>query len=484
MGYRDGETHPRDVLSQSFVCPFAAAGVKGWGHVWMSTSEDPGYYDSLTMTVQSSGGFAQTWWYWNDYPELVWMRMANFEYFPPGGLPPGETWQFIVEARNDEGGPTVFCVDTLSLTFCCAEDHYEPYNDYYNAYPLVPGATYEVRICPLGDEDWFRFPVVQGQVITADLYNLPEDFDMNLYSSPSRQLCNNLSGTFDEHCYVFADSTGEWRVRVVGKGGATSNSPALLRVQVASFTLGPTSTPTFTATRTRTPTRTATRTPTPTRTPTRTATRTPTRTATPTPTRQGARRAFLPIIMKQRVAPGPTPTSTPTRTPTPGALVFSDNFNDGNLAGWTAQGGTWTNPGTYMRGKSNNTYAWNMRSEAGANVVYEGTVNLLSGKGAGIIARASADGTQSYFVFLNTERNAFEFGLNHPGWIMGSYPMTVQYNHQYRLKLVLNGNYLEGYLDGVRRMYGTYDLHSTGQFGAFVWDGEAAFDNMKAWALP
>jgi hypothetical protein len=222
------------------------------------------------------------------------------------------------------------------------------------------------------------------------------------------------------------------------------------------------------------------------------ATATPTR----TPTRLAPKRAFLPIIMKQRVAPGPTATPTrtatrtatrtrtPTRTPTPGALIFSDDFNDGNLAGWTAQGGTWTNPNTYMRGASNGTYAWNMRAETGSNVVYEGTVNLLSGKGAGIIARASADGTESYFVLLNAQRNAFEFCLNHTGWIFGSYPMTVQYNHPYHLKLVLNGNYLEGYLDGVRRMYGTYDLHASGQFGTFIWDGEAAFDNLKAWSIP
>jgi hypothetical protein len=230
----------------------------------------------------------------------------------------------------------------------------------------------------------------------------------------------------------------------------------------------------------------------PTATPTRTATRTPTR----TPTRLAPKRAFLPIIMKQRVAPGPTATRTrtatrtatrtrtPTRTPTPGALIFSDDFNDGNLAGWTAQGGTWTNPNTYMRGASNGTYAWNMRAESGSNVVFEGTVNLLSGKGAGIIARASADGTESYLVLLNAERNAFELWLNHEGWIFGSYPMTVQYNHPYHLKMVLNGNYLEGYLDGVRRMYGTYDLHSSGQFGTFIWNGEAAFDNVKAWSIP
>ncbi|MBC7231945.1 MAG: hypothetical protein H5T68_01695 [Chloroflexi bacterium] len=117
---------------------------------------------------------------------------------------------------------------------------------------------------------------------------------MNLYSSPSRQLCPNLHGTFDEHCQVIADSPGEWRVRVVGKGGATSNSPALLRVQVTDLVLQPTSTPTLTQTPVTTPTPTATdqvRT-------TRTPTTTPNTRATGTLTPALSQRVFLPMIMK------------------------------------------------------------------------------------------------------------------------------------------------------------------------------------------
>lgn len=84
LGYGlDGQTHPRDVLSQYIYVPFAAMGVKFLGHVFISTAEDPGHYDSLTMTVRSSGGFSQTLWVWNDAPELVWIPLA-FQYFPTG----------------------------------------------------------------------------------------------------------------------------------------------------------------------------------------------------------------------------------------------------------------------------------------------------------------------------------------------------------------------------------------------------------------
>ncbi|MBC7262151.1 MAG: PPC domain-containing protein [Chloroflexi bacterium] len=280
-------------IYQSFTCPFAAAGIRFQGWVLVSSAEESGRYDWLTLTVWSSGGFAYTLWAWNDFPNAIWTSRA-FDYFPTGGLAPGQTWQVILEAQNDSSNPTTFSVDEVSLTFCCAEDQYEPNNTYDTAYYLVPGVTYEVRMCPNGDEDWFRFPVVRGQVITAELYNLPEDFALNLYSSPSRQLCANIHGTIPEYCQVIADSTGEWRVRVIGVGGSTSSSPALLRVQVADLVLQPTSTPTLTRTPTATPTPTATgqiR-------PTRTSTTTPNMRATGTLTPALSQRVFLPVIIK------------------------------------------------------------------------------------------------------------------------------------------------------------------------------------------
>jgi uncharacterized repeat protein (TIGR01451 family) len=220
----------------------------------------------------------------------------------------------------------------------------------------------------------------------------------------------------------------------------------------------------------------------PTHTPTRTATRTRTTTATRTPS--ATLSAGTSTLTRTR-----TPTATPsaaTSTPTPlaGAAIFSDNFNDGDLAGWTSSGGTWTNPGTYMRGSRSDGYAWNMRAETGSNVIYEGTVNLLSGKGAGLVARASSDGTSSYCAVLDAADNAFRLCIDHEGWYMHSYQMTVEYNHQYRIKFVLNGNWFNVYLDGVKRLTGSYNRYDSGQFGVMVWDGEAAFDNLEARSAP
>jgi len=466
-----GRNNADDLLSQSVTCPFEAAEAYIDGWLWMQTT-DVGPFDTLRVTVQCRTSGPIAWSMPNDFPQLAW---AKFEagWTAPSICPPRDTCQLTVHATTDASLPTWFYVDDLSLALCCYPDNYEPYNDYRNAYALTLGATYEVRICPNGDEDWFRFPVVQGQVITADLYNLPDDYNMNLYSSPSTELCANLSGTSPEHCQVIADSTGEWRVRVVGVRGATGNSPALLRVQVTN---PPTPTPTGQVRPTRTPSATVTQTATPTRTPTRTPT------GTPTPTRTGAapRRIFLPVIMKQPVVPGPT--YTPTRTATPSA-IFADDFNDGDLAGWTPNGGTWFNPGEYMQA-AHTTVGYNVRSETGDNSVYEGTVILLSGNAAGLIFRASADGTANYCAVLDASANALRLCVNHSGGYLNYYPMTVEYGRPYRIKVVADGSKLDVYLDGMKRVSAEDTRYSTGKFGAYIRNGDAVWDSLEARALP
>lgn len=245
----------------------------------------------------------------------------------------------------------------------------------------------------------------------------------------------------------------------IGRGIPKLYLPIVMRQYAAP---GPTYTPTRTPTATRLPaSATPTRTPAPTRTPTRTAT-SPSATATPTRS--------------------PTPTAMPTPTGTP-RLIFADDFNDGDLAGWTSNGGTWTNPGTYMRG-THTTAGYNVRNESGSNVVYEGTVNLLSGNAAGLIIRASADGATNYCVVLDASVNRLKIGRNNAYWVAGSVPFTVQYNHPYKVKVVANGTLLEAYVDDVKLLSAQDPNLTTGRLGAYVHNGTAAFDDLKAWALP
>ena len=165
-------------------------------------------------------------------------------------------------------------------------------------------------------------------------------------------------------------------------------------------------------------------------------------------------------------------------------LIFSDDFDDGTLTNWTPNLGTWTNPGTYMRGEYALGNAWNVHSSTGSDIVYEGTVNLLSGNAVGLVFRSSADGTSSYDVILDAVVNVFKISKRTPYQVLASYPMTVQRNHPYTVKVVANGSTIEAYLDGVKRLTVTDSTYSSGQLGVVLFQATATYDDLQAWETP
>ena len=197
------------------------------------------------------------------------------------------------------------------------------------------------------------------------------------------------------------------------------------------------------------------------------------------------------------IVPLPTDTPTPTATPVgyrlylplimkmyPLTPIFSADFNDGRLTGWTPNMGTWTNPGTHMRGEYALGNAWNMRSETGSDIVYEGTLNLLSGNAVGLVFRSSADGTSSYDVILDAVDGVFKISKRPPYQVLASYSMAVQRNHPYRVKVMAKGNKIEAYLDGVKRLTVTDSTYSSGQLGVMLFQATATYDDLAAWELP
>jgi hypothetical protein len=164
-------------------------------------------------------------------------------------------------------------------------------------------------------------------------------------------------------------------------------------------------------------------------------------------------------------------------------LIFADDFNTGTLTGWTSSGGTWTNPGSYLQGVYLSDTAWNMKAISGTNIVYEGKVNLLSGNAVGLVFRSSASGTSSYAAILDTTQG-FKISRYSPHRILVSYPMTVSYNHWYTIKVVADGDTLEAYLDGVKRLSTTDTRYSSGQLGVMLHQGVTLYDDLQAWALP
>jgi uncharacterized repeat protein (TIGR01451 family) len=178
---------------------------------------------------------------------------------------------------------------------------------------------------------------------------------------------------------------------------------------------------------------------------------------------------YLPAVMSNYSSPG---------------LIFSDNFNAGTLSGWTSNLGTWTNPGNYMRGEYTLGNAWNVRSSTGNDVVYTGTVNLLSGNAAGLVFRSSSDSTSSYDVILDAVDDVFKISKRAPYQVLDSYAMTVQYNHPYTIKVVANGSTIEAYLDGVKRLTVADTTYSGGHLGVMLFQATATYDDLEAWEMP
>jgi hypothetical protein len=164
--------------------------------------------------------------------------------------------------------------------------------------------------------------------------------------------------------------------------------------------------------------------------------------------------------------------------------IFDDDFDDGNLAGWTRNLGTWTNPGDHMRGQYDLGNAWNIHSSTGSNVIYEGTVNLLSGNAAGLVFRSSADGMSSYDAILDAYDNVFKISKRQPYQVLDSHAMVVQRNHPYQIKVVANGSTIQAYLDGVPLLTATDTDYSSGHLGVMLFRATATYDDLRAWATP
>ncbi len=118
---------------------------------------------------------------------------------------------------------------TPTATPTCPAD--EAGNTFGQATDIVTGTERIAHICPAGDQDWFKFPAIIGQEITVQLYNLPADYELELYSPSNTWLVSGgQSGTSSEQIFHTATTDGDYRVRVFGVLGASSSAPYTIKV--------------------------------------------------------------------------------------------------------------------------------------------------------------------------------------------------------------------------------------------------------------
>lgn len=167
------------------------------------------------------------------------------------------------------------------------------------------------------------------------------------------------------------------------------------------------------------------------------------------------------------------------------AVLFSDDFEDGNSSGWSTSGGSWsvTNDGTKVY-KQSSTSA-DARATAGTamtNYSVSAKVKLLafngSGRSSGLVARYKDSSNYYYLKLSNT--NKVELIKKYKGTItaLSSSDLTVATQNWYSLKLIVKDSQLEGYVNDVLVVSGTDSGMSSGKVGLIASYTSAEFDDI------
>lgn len=155
---------------------------------------------------------------------------ANFT-----GLVAGTVYEWAVRT-NCAGGSSAFSATstfTTSAASACTNDSYETNETRTAAKTLSVNTTYSaMKICP-NDVDWFKFSSSSSQrKVRVRIYNLPADYDLELYSSNGTLLGTSANGgTTNEGIYYNASGTGTYYVKVFGYNGASSSTAYTIRCE-------------------------------------------------------------------------------------------------------------------------------------------------------------------------------------------------------------------------------------------------------------
>ncbi|BBH65244.1 hypothetical protein ACTI_19290 [Actinoplanes sp. OR16] len=166
------------------------------------------------------------------------------------------------------------------------------------------------------------------------------------------------------------------------------------------------------------------------------------------------------------------------------AAGFSDDFADGDTAGWSKSGGTWAVTGGALR--QTKTGATLSRQFAGPTDWTDYTVSakvqpltVASGGYAGIVARSTS--ATSFYRLALTGGNKVRLESVKSGniTILGEAALTVASGSSYTLGLTVEGNSLTGSVNGAAILSATADSFDKGRAGLQTYDASASFDDVS-----
>ncbi len=169
-----------------------------------------------------------------------------------------------------------------------------------------------------------------------------------------------------------------------------------------------------------------------------------------------------------------------------GAILLSDDFEDGNSSGWSTSGGSWSvvTDGTKVYKQSSTSasaYSYN-GTASWTDYSVQARVKALSFNGTsrsfGITARYQS--TSNFYYLTLSNANQLLLGKKASGGsvALASKSLAVQTGTWYTLKLVVSGSQLQAYLDGVLQLTATDTSLTAGKGGLIALYTSAEFDDL------
>ncbi|GIE72310.1 pectate lyase family protein [Actinoplanes palleronii] len=168
------------------------------------------------------------------------------------------------------------------------------------------------------------------------------------------------------------------------------------------------------------------------------------------------------------------------------AAGFSDNFEDGDTAGWTKSGGDWSvvSDGSKVlkQGKSGATLA---RQFAGDTSWTDYTVQarveplaVATGGYAALVARSTSSTSFYRLALTGTNKVRLESVKSGSATVLGEAALTVKAGESYTLALKVSGSTLSGSVNGASILSATATAFGKGRVGVQTYDATAEFDDV------
>ena len=169
------------------------------------------------------------------------------------------------------------------------------------------------------------------------------------------------------------------------------------------------------------------------------------------------------------------------------ATLFSDDFQDGNISGWSKSGGDWTvvSDGSLVMQQGNlaSELARNFAgSTSWTNYTVQARVKPLafdgSGRFVGISARTSGATKFYRLALINANRVELQAVNGSSVTVIGSASRTVSTGVWYLLRIEATGTTIRGFVDGTQVASGTNTMEDNGRIAMQTFHATARFDDV------